>query len=39
MNDQQDQKKSNLKVALFLAAIALLISMWPLYILKQSAGS
>jgi hypothetical protein len=39
MEEQGNQKKSNLKVALILGAIALLISMWPLYMLKQSVGN
>lgn len=38
MDKQEDQKSSNLKVGLFLGAVALLISMWPLYMLKQAAG-
>lgn len=38
MNDEQKQKKSNLRLAWFLGTVALLISMWPLYLLKQSLG-
>lgn len=35
MDNQKEQKGSNLKVALILGAIALLISMWPLYMLDK----
>jgi len=35
VNEHQEQKKSNLKVALTLAAIALMISLWPVYVFKQ----
>jgi hypothetical protein len=40
MMDQNDQQKfSNLKLGLFLGAVALLISMWPLYLLSKAGGS
>lgn len=38
MNDESPQKGSNLRIALFLGAVALLISMWPLYLLNKAAG-
>lgn len=37
-NHKPEQKKSNLKVGLILGGIALLISLWPLYLLQQAAG-
>ena len=38
MDDQNEHKSSNLKVAFFLGAVALLISMWPLYLLNKASG-
>jgi hypothetical protein len=35
MDNEQNQKKSNLRVALFLAGLAMLIALWPLYILRN----
>jgi len=39
MQKQENQKKSNLKVALLLGAVALLVSLWPFYLLNQSIGN
>lgn len=38
MDEHNEQKSSNLRVALFLGAIALVISMWPLYLLNKASG-
>jgi hypothetical protein len=38
MSKNPEQKNSNLKVALILGAVALMISMWPLYVLNKWAG-
>jgi len=36
MNNEQSKKASNIKVALILTAVALMISMWPVYVLKDA---
>lgn len=39
MNEQNTAlKKSNLRLALALAAVAAVLAMWPLYILRQGLG-
>ncbi len=38
MTEDKEHKSSNLRIALFLGAIALVISMWPLYLLNKAAG-
>ena len=31
-------KKANIRLALFLGAVAILLAGWPLYLLRESAG-
>jgi hypothetical protein len=41
MNKEQtpEQRRANIRLALILGAVALLLSLWPLYVLnKMSAG-
>jgi hypothetical protein len=39
MSEQDaSQKRSNIRLAVALGAVALILSMWPLYILRQGLG-
>lgn len=40
MNEQSESlKKSNIRLAIALGAVAVLLALWPLYYLRQSVGS
>lgn len=40
MKDQDNSlKKANIRLALFLGAVAVLLAGWPLYMLRQGMGS
>ena len=38
MDNEENHKKSNLRIALILGGIAILIALWPLYILRHGLG-
>ena len=40
MNEQKASlKKANIRLAFFLGGVAVLLALWPLYLLRQGLGS
>ncbi len=39
MTEQDSKKKSNLRLAFILGTVAVLLTMWPFYLLQKSLGA